>query len=442
MQTPGTHIPSGAAALDSSMLLPPVSALLLPPISPLVPPDANLIKGGIAASSGTMMGGSTRADETLEQFGQHLNKNFKELSGRTSDFVATQAPRIQAARRNATAYINKAASKAAHELGNAENRRSFVQNYRKWLLAGCGGFAGLLLVGWGMAHHFASVKARTAVHDALQSANLLGMVQYDDVSASPLGSVSIYGVKWHVAPDIDVQIASVNLSNIDRAHTIPHHIDVQAKGMEIPVSKMVTHRVAMGPSEDMIRSLARLGYNTVTGTMDVGYSLQESQSDMTIHTSGSLDGLGNWNMKADLGQVSARLLDLSLLSQLAQGSQYANRLLLLSALQDLYRITLQNTELTVDATDGVKRAKELPDTPLPPEETTEEATAREQARLEEDARRKGLSADQAHIIALLQNNQLTHFTLKTDNENPIRVAELANVSPTNFILRTNATLSK
>ena len=441
MQTPGTHTPSGAAALDSSMLLPPNSALLLPPISPLVPPSANLLKGGIAVSSGSMMGGSTRADETLDQLGQHLNKNFKELSGRTSDFVVTQAPKIQAARRNATAYLNK----AAHELGNAESRRSFVQNYRKWLLAGCGGFAGLLMVGWGMAHHFASAKARTAVHDALQSANLLGMVQYDDVSASPLGNVSIYGVKWHVAPDIDIQIASVNLSNIDKAHSIPHHIDIQAKGLDIPVSKMVTHRVAMGPSEDMIRALARLGYATLTGTIDVGYNLRDSQSDMAIHTSGSLDGLGNWNLKADLGQVSPRLLDLSLLSllsQLGDSSHYANRFFLISALQDLYRITLQNTELTVDATDGVKRAKELPDTPLPPEEATEEATAREQAQLEEAARGRGLSADQAHIIALLQSNKLTYFTLKTDNKNPIRVADLANISSPDFLLRTNATLSK
>ena len=293
-----------------------------------------------------------------------------------------------------------------------------------------------------MAHHFASEKARTAVHDALQSASLLGTVQYDDVSASPLGNVSIYGVKWHVSPDVDIHIASVNLSNIDKAHPVPYHIDIQAKGMEIPVSKMVTHGDATGPAGDLIRSLARLGYNTVTGTMDMAYSLRDRQSEMTVRTSGALDGCGSWTVSADLGQVSPALLDPSLVSMLNRNMHHGNPIMLINALQDVYRITLQNTEFTLDMTDLTRRGRELPDTPLPPDATAQAAMAREQTRQEEMARSKGLSDEQAHMFALLQSSQASAFTLKTDNRNPVRIMDLTNMSLLDFMLRTNATLSR
>lgn len=436
MLTPGTPPPPGAAALDSSMLLPPLGELL-PPISPLIPPGTLLAQGGIAQpAAGGDMGATLKADETLEQLG----KGLKDFSTRTSSFVASQAPRVRAAQRSATEYMNK----AAHELGNAENRRSFVQKYRRWLMAGAGGMGCLLLAGWGMMHHLATEKATKSVHDALLSANLLDVVQYDGVSASPFGTVWLSNVKWHVTPNADITIASLGISNIDTAHPVPHHLDISASGMDIPVQKLLNSGSGMMMPDVLnrfVHATARDGYNNLRGSFELAYRLQDAKSLMDIRTSATLDDYVSWKGHVELSQFSSVLLDPSLFALLSPNKRGINGFLVFNILQSMSRVSVQNEDITLDTTPQARREKELPGTPLP----VDEANAPKNAMIaikENQARRAGLSDDQAHLAALLDTDNLPAFNLKSDSKNAVPLNELKDMNLPELMQRLNATLSQ
>lgn len=415
MQTAGTPIPAGAAAANASMLLPPMSRLL-PPITPLIPPGTLLARGGIA--TGTGLGSSARADETLEQLGEGL----KAFSHRTSNFVAAQAPKVKAAQRSAAEYMTK----AAHELGDAENRRSFMQKYRRWLQAGAGGIGCLVLVGWGVVHHQASQKAAKGVHDALESMNLLGAVEYGSVSTSLFGTVSLSDVKWHVAPAVDVTASSVDISRIDTAHAIPYYIDLSFSGLTVPVQKIV----AAGPGAPIpgiLASFARQagqdGYNALHGTLDIGYDLQKARSVMTMTSSGNFTDFGNWHGKVELGNFSPVLLDTATLSVLDHNVRGLNGMTVFNIAQNVARLTLQAVDVTLDLRDNDKRDQEIPDTSMP-QQNPDAANQQVIAMKENEARRAGLPDDQAHLVALLMADKLPAFTMKSSGTKSLPLTEL------------------
>ncbi|MBY4639868.1 hypothetical protein K6L44_07675 [Gluconacetobacter entanii] len=415
MQTAGTPTPAGAAAANTSMLLPPMSKLL-PPLSPLIPPGALLARGGIA--TGTGMGSSARADEALEQIGQGL----KAFSHRTSDFVVAQAPKVKAAQRSAAEYMTK----AAHELGDAKNRRSFMQKYRRWLQAGAGGIGCLVLIGWGIAHHHASQKAEKGVHDALQSMNLLGVVEYGSVSTSLFGTVSLSDVKWHVAPAVDITASSVDISRIDTAHTIPYYLDLSFSGITLPIQKIV----AAGPGAPIPGTLASFarevgqeGYNTLQGSLNIGYGLQKNTSVMTMTSSGNFPNFGNWHGKIQLGNFSPVLLDTATLSVLDHNVRGINPMTVFNIAQNVGRLTLQAVDVTLDTTGADKRDKEIPGTPMP-QQNTDAADQQTIAMKENEARHAGLPDDQAHLAALLMAGRLPAFTMKSSGTKSLPITEV------------------
>lgn len=415
----------------STPLDPPGEANLLPSGGRLPPPT----DGGKLLALDTE-GGEILANEVAAQLSR-AGAEAKELAALAASLAAQRAPEIKAKARIASAKVGEMANKAMDKAeataaaagetwADPARRRSALAAHWKKGAIGLGAVALLAGGAWAFASHQATTIARDKVDGFIVRNNLRDKVSYADLSASPLGSATLTGVKISLSPAAAIKIGSLEISDVEMKNDLMERISVSAKSAEIPLLAMARQRFLGSTFDDAIG----LGYTTLTGDVAVAARLDEDKGMLHFETSGEMRDAGSWKFKIDLGGISAKMIgSLTALSQSAQ-NENAYALAADEGLRGLGHLTLSRAELTLDNTGLRKRFGEVTDLDLPPDGNAQDAP---QGPIDNDETRlvqAGMSPAEAHAARTAVTNWMKNggsITVATNLDTPLPLFQHGNL---------------
>lgn len=329
-------------ALDPKQLLPSSSSLLLPPSQPL------------AAGSGA-------SDKLNDADVQHL-------AATVANFAATHAPTARKMMDQAKGQIGdlsgKAWSKATEAaamsqqvIGDQDLRKAVWARSRK--MAGVAGIAVLILAGggWFYAQHHATEVAKERVDGALARFGLVRAITYENISASPFGSVTLDGIKISSPMTGNVQIGSLTLSRYDVQEDQFKGIEGSIKKIDLPVLAMAR----AGSGNYRLQELVGLGYKSVSLDTKFAADFDAETQAWTIASSGSAEDLGGWSIDLTLEPTSVAASSFDLFQSNPMTAGFG----MLGAFRG---IGISKASITLDNSGYAERSAEIPSDSMPPSE--------------------------------------------------------------------------
>jgi hypothetical protein len=247
--------------------------------------------------------------------------------------------------------------------------QSTFANNRKTISASLG--AVIIVAGgaWLFAVQQATVIAKDMVDGFIDQYNLRDKVSYDNVSASPFGSVTVTGVKAHISPSTSIKVADLNISISDNNQSMT----LSAESFELPLS-------ALARDQDMppvIYELIGMGYTTLISDLTTAVRFDDGKKTLVLETSADIRDVGDSELQITLGNVNLTgLHSLNSLSQMTgQGNSSIEESMLLGLVSsgkiasDLAELTLSEAKLTVNNSAYHKRSKEVTGLDMPRDDT-------------------------------------------------------------------------
>jgi len=350
----------------ATRMAPPVADNLLPVGAHLFP----LTDGGSLLHIKTM-GGETFADDISEQFTRtysEANKLAATLGAKTKDWMdkAKVGEIVDETLKNA----KDSAMSANAMIADPNKLKLTLAANGKIISASLG--AAVIVVGgvWLFAAHQATVIAKDKVEGFIVHYNLSETLSYDDVSASPFGSVTITGVKARISPNTTIKVASLNISDVEIKNDNIQSINLSAKSFELPLPVLARDQ-HMSP---MIYDAIGMGYTTLIGDLTTAVRFDDNKKTLVLETSGDIRDVGDWKFKIALGEVS--LTGFGSLYNLSQMTKHGNAFAELEAsgkaLQYLAELTLSEAKLTVDDSAYRKRSREVTNFDIPQDDSDQE----------------------------------------------------------------------
>lgn len=244
--------------------------------------------------------------------------------------------------------------------------------------------AGVALIilggGWIYAKHHATALAKDQVDGFLIRHNLTGQVSYQDLSASPFGSATLFGVKIATFPGSPILIGALEISDVEMKADQLRGIHITADGTELPLLAIARQQ---RHSDKMVREALGLGYTTLNGAISASLRYDEQKASVALETAGDIRDLGAWKAKLRLANLDAATV--ATLYGLSNSAAQMGGLALLGVMgqagEALTRLSLAEADFSIDNSGFFKRANEVTDRDMPLEGATDTAPAFDEAEL-------------------------------------------------------------
>ena len=235
-------------------------------------------------------------------------------------------------------------------------------------IAAAASAAFILLVGggWQFAKHQATNIAQDNIDGFIIRHDLRGKIAYDDLSASPFGSVTLSGVKLKLSPTNSVSIAALDISNVEMKYDQLRSVTLAARGTEIPLLAIAREQRGVDAG---LRTMIGMGYTTLKGDLGLSVRYEDMKGILSVETSGNFTDFGAWAAKISLGGIDPN--SVSTLYNMANVPAETNPFAILAAagqgLQGLASVSLAQAEVSIDSSGFYKRDSEVIGYDLPPE---------------------------------------------------------------------------
>lgn len=306
--------------------------------------------------------------------------------------------------------------------------------------------------GWALAKRYASQQARDAIGSILVRYRLSDTVSYDDISASPFGTVTIWGPAVAISPNIYTRAAVLDLTEIQRKDDEIRRVRVSARGIAVPVLAMA--RTQQG--SPLFQYAAKLGYTMINGDASILVDFDDQRQSFILETEGDARDAASWRVAIKIGGIDRDLLPLAqVLSGWQMPNSLAERMMMvdvaMKSLDKLTRIVLEHVEVKIDNTGLSRRQRELVDSDVALDRPEERAAV---PPLDEDALiRAGVSQATARdaVTAVrnwVDNGGTLRVVTRLDrplplfrNSSVLGELRLAFPTPEKFLAVTRATIS-
>jgi len=240
------------------------------------------------------------------------------------------------------------------------------------LVAG-GAVAALALVvgGGAFAWWTATKEARDRIDAFLIRSNLVNVVSYDSVSATPFGTVKVSDLRVTVAPGAEIRIGKVKLADLSFDGNRLESAEVEADGISIPVKELAKTRAQFMP---WLRELVGLGYDNLKGSISAEIQFDDDDKRLQISLEGEGDDAGSWSVRTSLANVSPAGMDAlsALITDPASLAGAAFRSVLGAPPASIAEIQIGEIKGSLDNGELHAREKAIPDRALPPDLGTPE----------------------------------------------------------------------
>ncbi|GEM_PF-4938802 len=328
-------------------LLPPDDGLLLPP------DDSGAGSQGLAGAH----------DDVFDQMSEKVAAGARLLGAKAAELKAAQGPvlkeqtqKLGAKMIDAAAQARDRAEEAAREasatLQDPSRRNGFWRTYKRRILAGAGAFVLLVAGGYGFGCYKATGMARDAIDTYLIRNHLQQVVTYRDVSATPFGAARLSGVKI-AAPNSGptLEVASLSISGLKPDGGVPDRLDVDWSGLSLPSNGLM--------SGDELAGFVGSGFARLQGEGSFQWRANASAREVEIKSSGKFSGACAWDF-----DVAFANIDPASLGRLGDGG-IMSVLAVQLGMSPLLAIQLKSLSGSLDMSDLVKRASDIPHTALP-----------------------------------------------------------------------------
>jgi len=408
----------------------PLSGKLLPP-----------------SDGGSLLNVGTASEEALSDQFNRAGAEARELISRATHLAAEKAPEIKKKAENL-------ASTARITLADSQKRKAFMESNRKKIVIGVAATFMLAGGGWMFAKHQATAIAKDRIGAFFIRSGLSSNITYEDISASPFGSVTLSGVMIR-APDgaVFAKIGSIGLSDIEIKGGRLLGLKVMANSFEVPLLALARSRWRLSMAVDAIG----MGYTTLNGNFSFAGRRDDLRQTLSIETNGDIRNMGNMEAKIRLGNIDLDAIAIQF--TMSQATQENNPLvILMSSLldaQSFARATLEKADVTIDNGGYFKRTHEITASDMPPDTTPTapagNARAGATAEIDKLVRAGLLPSDATATLAALENwtargGRLRVSTNINPYDPPFPVAALwgGMTAPDNlmaFLAATHATVS-
>lgn len=315
-------------------------------------------------------------------------------------------------------------------------------------IAAAAGAAILVMIGggWLFAKHQATSIAQDQIDGFIIRHDLRGKIAYDDLSASPFGSISLSGVKLKLSPANIISIASLDISHVEMKYDQLRSITLAARGAEIPLLSIAREQ---GNADAALRGAIGMGYTTLKGDLGLSLRYEDVKGTLSVETTGTVTDAGSWTAKLSLGNIDPT--SVSTLYNMANVPAQANPFAILAAagqgLQGLASVSLAEADVAIDNAGLYKRDQEITARDLPQEGTGAEAKP---ALDEMELVKAGMAPSEASSALAAVDGWMRKggaLKIKTNLAQPLPLFRNANLmlpafnSPAGFLAATKSSIS-
>lgn len=345
----------------STRLDQPLACPLLPVGYPLLPSAGDGVLLNHGTETGAMFSGATAAhfDRATDE--------ARELMARATALAVEHAPEIkkkaQLATSKAGAIANMALGKAGattrmagDALADPRKVRAIVTTHKRSLVIAAIAIAATVGSGLLFAKYEATATARDRIDAFLIRKNLRDRVTYQNISASPFGSVTIALVEIRISPTVTLKIGSVGISDLGLKGEQLQRIRLVVNHADVPVLALARQ---WGRTQGLYDAVA-LGYTTLNGDVELALDYDDEKYMLTLDTSGDFHDAGSWKFMAKLEGVDPSLMNmLYSLPALAAGDGFALFASMLQSVGAFPALALSEASLTLDNTGIHHRQQEI-----------------------------------------------------------------------------------
>lgn len=230
-----------------------------------------------------------------------------------------------------------------------------------------GGLAGVVVVGlavggWVYARKQATEVARYAVENALTYGRLQGKVTYQEVTASPFGSMAVRGIAVTTPEGQGVTIDEILIKDADLKDGMLKSATVVAQGIKIPLVELAGRQQLSPSDKKMVQQIANMGYGVLNGdvTFATRYDIDGQTSVSSLNV--SIKDMMSVSLEMGYGNLSKDLIQsLLILGQTASaGKGHDQEMMgqLVSTLGKAGSLTLLNNSFRIDMRGLAPRLKQ------------------------------------------------------------------------------------